>query len=202
MAGPPFFELARTLRAHRRFDDRPVSDDDLALVLDAATRAPSAENRQPWHFVVVRDDDRRARLAALMAELWDRFGRDHSRPRLEPGLFDDVDRGFADGLVGAPVFVVVCGDHRLAAGGLESSVFPATQNLLLAVHQLGMGAVLTTIAAVDPGRVRAVVDAPEDVEPMAIVPIGWPARALGPSRRAPLSTRVSLETYGEAWPAR
>ncbi|MDH3705424.1 MAG: nitroreductase family protein [Acidimicrobiia bacterium] len=196
-----FFELASTLRACRTFTDQAVGDDELSRILDAATRAPSAENAQPWHFVVVRDADRRRRIAALMGGLWDRFGREHSRSRLSDDVFAAVDDGFGGGLVTAPVLVVVCGDTEQSRPEvLPSSVYPAVQNLLLAAHAQGLGSVLTTIAAVDPVALRELIEAPESIVPMAVVPIGHPARALGPSRREPLATKTSLDRYGTPWP--
>ena len=198
---PAFFSLARTLRAHRSFTAEPVSDDHVALILDAATRAPSAENRQPWHFVVVRDEQRRAAIAGLMAGIWEGMAREWSRPRLDPALFDDVDRGFGGGLADAPLMVVVCGDTDLADRGvLASSIFPAVQNLLLGAHALGLGAVLTTIASTDPGPIGEIVAAPDSLRPMAVVPIGHPARVLGPSRRVAVGDKASLDTVGTPWP--
>lgn len=197
-----FFELAATLRACRAFTDEPVGDDDLERVLDAATRAPSAENAQPWHFVVVRDQARLAHIAGLMRGRWERFGREYSRGRLPDEVFDAVDSGFAEGLGSAPVMVVVCGDTtRSAAEVLPSSIYPAVQNLLLAAHARGLGTVLTTIATVDPVALREAIAAPETMVPMAVVPMGHPARSLGPSRREPVATRTSLDTYGTPWRA-
>jgi nitroreductase len=199
---PDFFELARTLRAHRAFTTAAVTDDQLTRILDAAVRAPSAENTQPWHFVVVRDQQRREAIAQIMQAAWAGYGREWSRPRLSEGVFADVDRGFAGGLARAPVMIVVCGDTEAAhPDALASSIFPAVQNLLLAAHALGLGAVLTTIAAVDPPTLRAAIDLPDTLLPMAVVPIGHPARALGPSRRVAATDKASLDSYGSPFPS-
>ena len=56
-----FFAIAARQRACRAFSNAPVDDDDIARILAAAAHAPSAENRQPWEFVVVRDERLRAR---------------------------------------------------------------------------------------------------------------------------------------------
>lgn len=61
----PFFDLVRRQRACRRFSTDPVDDDVVAAVLEAATYAPSAENTQPWEFVVVRDGEARRRIAEV-----------------------------------------------------------------------------------------------------------------------------------------
>ena len=59
-----------TQRAIRRFKPDPIPDEHLRQILEAATRAPSGGNRQPWHFVVVRDPDLRAQFAPLYHEAW------------------------------------------------------------------------------------------------------------------------------------
>ncbi|MGI9601209.1 MAG: nitroreductase family protein, partial [Acidimicrobiales bacterium] len=187
-APPDFFAVVNGQRACREFTDTPVGDEDLALVLEAATRAPSAENRQPWHFVVVRDRQRRHAIGEVIGEVWRKGGQAWSRERLAPDLFADVDQGLRGGLIDAPVLIVVCGDTDVTdAGVLASSIYPATQNLMLAAHALGLGSVLTTIATIDPAPVRELIAAPAAIVPMAIVPIGHPARALGRSRRQPIA---------------
>ena len=98
---------------------------------------------------------------------------------------------------GAPVIVVVCGDRNL---GLEvtlpSSVYPATQNLLLAANALGLGSAMTTLATQFSDQLASLLGLPDGVLPMAVVPIGWPARPLGLPRRLPLSERAHLDRYG------
>ena len=64
------FDVVHAQRACRSFAPTPVSDDELGRLLDAATYAPSAENRQPWVFVVVRDDELRDGLHDLTARAW------------------------------------------------------------------------------------------------------------------------------------
>jgi nitroreductase len=181
-----FAALARRQRAHRAFRDEPVDDATIDALLTTATFAPSAENSQPWVFVVVRDAHRRARLGDLMARVW-QASRDYSRERLEPHLFADVDAGLGGGgIAAAPVLVVVCADlARMHPSTLGSSVFPAVQNLLLAATAAGLGSALTTIATAHTTALRDLLDLPPDHEPVAVVPIGHPARPLGPARRQP-----------------
>src|SRR4051812_22114776 len=77
-----FFDVVATQRACRTFSDAPVSDESIARVLTAATFAPSAENRQPWEFVVVRDAATRKRLGELTQQAWEQGGRAFSEGRL------------------------------------------------------------------------------------------------------------------------
>lgn len=200
MAGREFFDVVLSQRACRRFTDRPVGDDLVARCLTAATHAPSAENRQPWVFVVVRDPALRAAIGELTRRLWRQAGRPHSEGRLPPALLAEVDRGAEGGIAGAPVLVVVCGDARL---GLEptlpASVFPAVQNLLLAATACGLGSAMTTLATLAGDELRALLDLPEEVHPMAVVPLGWPAAPQGPPRRLPLAERAHRDRYGTTW---
>ena len=197
-----FFDVVLHQRACRQFDGRAVPDPLVEQCLRAATHAPSAENKQPWVFVVVRDDVLRHRVADLTRRAWRQGGRAHSEGRLPAALLDDVHRGAESGMEGAPVLVVVCGDRAL---GLEStlpaSVYPATQNLLLAAGALGLGSAMTTLATLFSTELRAVLGLPERVRPMAVVPLGWPARSLGPPRRLPLTERAHLDRYGHPFPA-
>ncbi len=197
---PRFFDVALAQRAVREFSDRPVTDQQVEACLQAATHAPSAENRQPWVFVVVRDAALRGALAELTRRAWLDGARQHSTGRLPERLLAEVDRGARSGIGTAPVIVVVCGDSAL---GLEqtlaASVFPAVQNLLLAAGALGLGSAMTTLATRYGDELRRLLELPPTARPMAVVPIGWPARPPGPPRRLPLADRVHRDRYGRPW---
>ena len=197
-----FFEVVGRQRAHRRFTDDPVDDGTVERLLWAATQAPSAENTQPWEFIVVRDAAARAQLADLARRAWEGGGRDYSRPRLDAAVFEDVEQAnVGGGLATAPVWIVVAADtgavHESTVG---SSIFPAVQNLLLAATAEGLGSALTTISLTFVDEVRELLGLPGHVRAMAAVPIGHPARRLGPPRREPVSTRAHSERHGQRWP--
>jgi len=188
-------------RACRTFSERPVDDDVLATVLDAATFAPSAENRQPWVFIVVRDADRRARLHDLTQRAWEGGGRAFAETRLTPGLLADVEHGIAGGgYRGAPVLVVVAADlERCHPATVAASIFPAVQNLLLAAQAAGLGSALTTLTTHLADELRALCDLPEHVVAQAVVPLGYPARPLGPPRREPFADHTYRDRFGVPW---
>jgi nitroreductase len=196
---PDVFSVIRSQRAHRQFTDEPVSDDLVERVLEAATYAPSAENTQPWVFIVVRDAATRARIGELTQRQWERGGRDYSRTRLTAAMFDDVERGAMGGIAGAPVVVVVGGDtSRCNEAVLDASIFPAVQNLLLAANAVGLGAALTTLTT-SARELHDHLDLPDHVRPMAVVPLGHPARRLRPPRRASVADKTFRERYRERW---
>jgi len=194
------FDIIRSQRACRAFRNTPVTDADIARILDAAVHAPSAENKQPWEFVVVRDATARAAIGDLMATAWLTVGREFSHDRLPPTLLADVDRGATGGIAGAPVHLVIGADtDRGLPMTAAESIFPAVQNLMLAAAALGLGTALTTIAVGSTEELRAIVGFPTSVRPMAVIPIGHPARALGPPRRDDFSGHTHRDRYGNDW---
>jgi len=195
-----FFEVVTRQRACRTFSAADVYDPEIATLLEAATHAPSAENRQPWEFVVVRDADARAAIGELTRRAWDAHGRAFSETRLEPKLLADVDAGATGGIAGAPVHIVVCADvERGLEATVASSIFPAVQNLLLAATALGLGSALTTITTSFRAELAALLSLPAHVTPVAIIPIGRPAKALGRPRREPFEHHTHRDHYGSAW---
>jgi nitroreductase len=195
-----FFNVVLRQRASRQFTDQPVSDGLVERCLQAATHAPSAENLQPWVFVVVRDDQLRAGIGELTRRAWRQGGRQHSVGRLADSLLDEVDQGAEGGIGSAPVIIVVCGDSAIGLEAtLPSSVFLATQNLLLSATALGLGSAMTTLATQFRDELRQLLELPASVRPMAVVPVGWPGRPLGPPRRLPLRERAYRDRYGVPW---
>lgn len=191
-------EVIAAQRACRTFRPDPVDVALIDTVLAAATHAPSAENSQPWVFVVVRDPQRRRALAEVARRAWEHGGRE--RARLTPSLMKDVDQGATEGYGSAPVHVVVGADlDRVRPVLVGSSVFPAAQNLMLAATAVGLGSVLTTLHLAYADEVGRLLELPEHVSPVAVIPLGWPKQRLGPHRRRPLSDVAHAETFGRRW---
>ena len=199
MEDPGFFAVALAQRAHRELRPDPVPDAAIERILDAATHAPSAENRQPWVFLVVRDAELRRRIGAITGRIWDRAGREHSRGRISDRLLAGVERWATGGLAAAPVIVVVCGDTSQAdPRSLAASIYPATQNLCLAAHAVGLGSLFSTLPTVDQ-ELSSLLGLPAHVQPLAVVPIGRPARALRPPKRISFREKSFRDRYGTPW---
>ena len=149
-------QLIMTRTSIRAFQDKPVSDETVEVLLKAAMAAPSAKNSQPWSFVVIRD-------RALLEKLGD------SLPN-------------AKMTATAPVAVVICGVLEKALPGEARDYWiqdaaAATENFLLAVHALGLGAVWTGVHPISE-RIRILKDAlhlPDGIEPFCLIPFGYPA---------------------------
>jgi nitroreductase len=197
------FSVVNAQRACRRFDpDGEVTDVDVEQMLDAAVHAPSAENTQPWRFVVVRDKRTRIDLAAWWTETWQAGGSDYARQIATDAMYADLEFAVGpQGFAAAPVVVVVCLDtEKVPEVFAQASIYPAVQNLLLAANALGYGSCLTTgmtMFGVD--RVRERLDLAETVNPMAAVYIGRAATALKPPQRRPAREVTYRERYGKPW---
>ena len=125
--------------------------------------------------------------------------------RLSPAFLADVDQGAMGGVAAAPVLIVVCRRHpaHLRPESLDSSVFPAVQNLLLAAHALGLGSTLTTLPVLSGNDLSDALDLPTEVRaPSPWSPSGISPQTLGPPRRLPMSEKAHLEPLRGAVPRR
>jgi len=141
--------LAR--RSIRKYTDESVSDADVRTLLEAGMAAPSGSNRKPWHFVTVTD---RAKLDALAgsAQYWKMLQE-------------------------APLAIVVCGDPAISEKYWDQDGIAATENILIAVSILGLGAVWLGChpAPERMDAVRGILGIPDDIMPITVLSIGHPA---------------------------
>ncbi|MBS3956685.1 MAG: nitroreductase family protein [Clostridiales bacterium] len=162
-----FTEVIASRRSVRHFSNRlAVKDEDIRALLLAAISAPTAGNIQPWRFTVVRSANARERLAAALAQRW---------------------------AAAAPVVIVVSVDPRPCAarygdrGEMLYSIqdtAAAVQNMLLAAVDRGLAS--CWIGAFDERAVRAALDIPDAITPVAILPIGHCAESGARPKRRPL----------------
>ena len=187
-----FFRLAEGRRSVREFTQAPVEDESIVRLLRAACQAPSAHNRQPWRFVVVRGAERKAALANAMAERLRTERTADGDPAAE--VEADVARARRR-LTDAPIAVVACltpedldvytDTRRQQAERTMAiqSVAMAGENLLLAAHAEGLGACWMCAPLFAPDVVRQELDLPSTWEPQGLVLIGHAAGSSGPRRR-------------------
>ena len=145
-------EAIFTRRSIRAYTDQPVAEELIEDLLKAATAAPSAGNQQPWHFVVIDD---RTTLDAI--------------PEYH---------AYSAMLKGAPAAIVVCSDGGREGMGAywPQDCSAATQNLLLAAHVKGLGAVWLGVYPRQERQddIRGIFDLPAHVHPFALVSLGYP----------------------------
>lgn len=167
----------RTRRSIRRYLDRPVPPDQIDQLLEAATRAPSSHNSQPWRFVVIT-------TASVKVQLADRMGERLRADRLrEADREEKIDRDVArsrERISSAPLIIIVClstidlNDQRERLMAIQS-VAASIENLLLAAHEAGLGACWMAAPLYCPDVVREVLHLPDDWEAQALITIGYPA---------------------------
>lgn len=168
-----FFELIHKRYSVRAFRPDPVADEALEKVLAAACIAPTAANRQPLQFMVIHTSGREQEVQRLYHRDW-----------------------FAQ----APVVIIACGlPHQGWVRGFDQANYTmvdvaiAMDHLILAAADLGLGT--CWIAHFDPQVVRAVLHMPEEVEPIVMTPLGYPADQPKPKERKPLDELVRYERW-------
>lgn len=166
------FEAIKLRRSVRAYEDRDVEEEKLQQVLEAGRLAPSASNRQEWKFVVVRDKELRQRL---------------------------VDAARGQQFVGdAPVVIAACAvdhDHLMPCGHPSHlvDVAIAIDHMTLAARELGLGT--CWIGAFDPRQVRDILDIPDSVEVIELLPLGYPPNWPEPRARKSFGEVVCHEKW-------
>lgn len=201
-----------TTRSIRRYTSDPIPDADLSSILWHATRAPSGSNRQPFRFLVLRDDPVAAEAKALLGTafrgLWaekradegyDRgSGQDASSPKARMAR---TMQHFVDHFEETPVVVLACMQRDRPPHPTDgASIYPASQNLLLAARALGYGGVLTMWHGFVEAELRELLAIPDGVFIAGTIALGRPAGAHGPVRRRPVGELVFEGRWGEAAP--
>lgn len=185
-------------RSVRRYRDQPVPPELVEQLLEAAVWAPSAHNRQPWRMAVITTAQTRHDLAQAMGQ---RLRADLAADGVAAEAIErDATRSYSR-LTGAPLLVVMCltmadmdtypdaqrqrNEWTMAA----QSVAMAGQNLLLAAHSLGLAACWVCAPLFCPDVVRAVLELPQDWQPLGLITAGYPAETKQKERR-PLAGSV------------
>jgi nitroreductase len=211
------FESIRTQRSVREFTDEPVTDEQIRTMIELAVCAPSAGNRQPWHFIVIRDAATRRALRDYYLASFRRYkdgvlkqaaaGHEAARAQVARWEKRGAPDGFAETLDRIPVLILVCLDRDrlglptdgadfIGAPSAYASVYPAVQNLLLAAHGFGLGAVLTTLHLPAEREIKQLLGIPPHVQTVALVPVGHPRRKHGPPTRIPAGDRTHRDRWG------
>lgn len=167
-----FRDLITKRYSVRAYDSRPVEEEKLQEILDAARLAPTAANRQPFQFIVIRTAGRETELSRIYKKEW--FWK-------------------------APIVIGACAVLSQAWSRMDGKnygdvdVTIAMDHLILAATEVGLGT--CWIAAFDPTAAREVLGLPEGVEPVAFTPLGYPADQPGAKRRRALSELVRYDRW-------
>jgi len=197
------FEVINTQRAMRRLKPDPVPDELIWKLLDAAVRAPSGGNRQPWNFVVIRDADTKAKIAEYYLDSWNKsYGLIKQAAMASPETAKTYASAehLANHLAEVPVLIIAAVNLSAVAPASPAgaSIYPAVQNLMLAARALGLGTTLTTLYRTHEAEVKQLLGIPEGVDTVALIPLGWPRGEFGPTSRIPAEKVVFWEKWGQA----
>ncbi len=178
-----FIDIVKGRRSVRKYDAREVPAEALDTILEAVRWAPSWANTQCWEIVVVRDPSVKEQLQAALP------------PKGNPA---------AGAMVQAPVVLALCG--RLKSSGYYKDQVTtkfgdwfmfdlgiACQNICLAAHALGLGTVV--VGLFDHDRARAVLKVPQGCELVAMIPLGFPAKASSAPNRREIAEFTHHDTF-------
>jgi nitroreductase len=160
-------------RSVRKYREAAIPEEDLQKILESGRQAPSAGNRQPWHFVVTRDPKVKVKLGeACRGQMW---------------------------VADADVILTGIGIPAIGKGSTGRLWHPvdvaiAMQNMILASADLGYGT--CWIGAFEENKVKSILKIPENMEVIALTPIGVPAESPGPRSRKPSTDVFSSDMYG------
>jgi len=198
-------DLVKGRRSIRKFSPRKVEGGVVREVLEAAGWAPSAHNAQPWRFIVLVDDILKRDLAVVMATAW---LADMTRDGVAVDVRESMAKASVERFTRAPVLVVACltrKDRTRYADGLRQrcerdlavqSLGAALQNMLLVAQAKGLGACWFSAPIFCKEPVRKVLKMPKDVEPQALIALGYPAEEPKAPSRKPLESYAYLNSWG------
>lgn len=180
-------EAINTRRSIRKFQERPVEEEKLQSVLEAARMAPSWSNLQCWRYVVVKDPGLRAALSELsfVESFFATYGFSKNPAQ--------------KALAAAPVVIVACADPARSGVLWEQPYYLvdagiATQNLMLAAHAVGLGTVF--VGVFDEEKVGTLLGIPSSIRVVGLFPLGYPEgeKKIGPPRK-PLDEIVFYDRW-------
>jgi nitroreductase len=167
-AKDPVIEAIRTRRSIRQFTKEPVSDEMVNQILESGLWAPSGKNNQPWKFAIIQDPLVKESLATLT----------NSRPIIQ----------------GAPLCIAIFLDHSRVYDRTKDvqAVGACIQNMLLTIHSLGLGGVWLGEILKNKEKVGDLLGANKNLELMAVVAFGHPAKGPRGGERDTLQEKVFL----------
>lgn len=203
-------EVIRTLRSMRRLKPDPVEPKKLRMILEAAGKAPSGGNTQPWEFIVITDPVVKKKLRDLTVRGLKIYAENNLLiPKHALSSFlnskNPVTR-MAENTDRVPVLVVVCLNVQRAKrltsewAWLEeqanwASIFPAMQNMLLAARAIGLGTAISIFPLFVLKELKELLKLPGYVKPAIVVYVGYPAARFAEPKRHPIENFLHENTW-------
>jgi nitroreductase len=178
-------EAIKGRRSVRKYTNRHVETAVIEELLDMARQAPSSMNGQPWHFIVIRDAETKTKLVTLKNKYCPIEKREYR----------------ADFLQNASAVVIVCVDKTQSYDREIENGILASANIMLAAYDRGLGSVYMSAYKTDEPAVsrsiRELLGLPESVEPISILPLGYPDETPEPKNLKSLQSIISYELFGK-----
>jgi len=206
----PTLEAIRTLRSMRRLRSEMVEREKVRTILEAAGKAPSGGNSQPWEFILITDPAVKRQLRQLVIDGLKVYANSNVRiPKAEVEAFLRISNPvsyLAYHTDDVPVLILVCLNSRRAKrftdewSALEeqanwASVFPAVQNMLLAARAVGLGTAVSIFPLFKMIELKQLFKLPEYVKPGILVYVGYPTAPFSEPRRLPIDTFIHENTW-------
>lgn len=203
-------EAIRTLRSMRRLKSDPVDPSRLRAILEAAGKAPSGGNSQPWEFIVISDPNVKVQLRELVVQGLEIYARSNLRiPK------DSVDEfllpsnpvaWLAQNTDKVPVLILACLNTKRAKrfsdewNWLEeqanwASVFPAVQNMLIAARAIGLGTAISIFPLFRMAELCRLFKLPDHVKPGILVYVGYPVTKFSEPKRLAIDTFIHENSW-------
>ena len=201
-------------RSIREWTAEPVSEEDIALIMEAGRQAPSGENAQPWRFIIVKDPAMRKKMAGLAGggsgrrftaeyvthQMQERFAglKDEAKKK---AAFEKLTSGQVSAFCeNAPLVIMVCGKKDVWDMPFDTSA--AIENMLLMITALGLGAcwvIAPCFDVRDEERTKELLGVPEGFKAVSLISIGHMTRPHRQRPRIPISQLVYSEKWGEPY---
>lgn len=165
----------KTRRSIRKFKDKEIPKESIEKLLDAARCAPSSMDCQPWEIIIVKEKKAKEKLAELKGK--------ENKPAI----------------LGAPLILIICVDRNKSKSRWIEDGTVATENILLAAHDLGLGAVYVTgFSPKDPKvelEIQKILSLPKNITPICIIPMGYPDKKPEPKELRSLGSMIHNEKW-------
>jgi nitroreductase len=192
-----FLEFVKTRRSVRKFKPDPIPEEHVTQMLEAARQAPTAGNRQPWKFLIIRDPATIAAMKQMCISLRTKSRTDEKE--YTPAEMEELRKkikAYYDDFFSAPLYIAVLTDSNApyAHYNVHDGALAAGY-LCLAALALGYGTVYTTESIYE-SATREACHIPDRYERVCTVPVGIPDDQKEPPQKKNLEDLVVYETFG------
>ena len=187
-SGNPIPKALQRVGCISEFDEHPIDDETLAVIVSAAAWAPSAANLQPWEILAIRSEEQKAKIGAILLD-----------SHLRPQVGGELRRSW---VADAPLLLVVCLDQtraKVRVGEIGKAMFgiqdsgAAIQNMRLVAQELGIQSCL--VREFDRDQMAALLCLPQHVRPLIMIALGYSTVEANPLPRLPLQDFLHNETW-------